>query len=158
MGVREADIADLNAIYMMGFDAWGEGRTQADYLEACRRSGKYARGQWFVRDADGDAVSSLILYENTFDLPPDCYGIGSLATAPGHRSQGHASRLVTDLLGRLEGSPARGVYLFSEIGSGFYQHLGFEPVRVEQPYPDCLCMVRAFRDPESLLSTVPSYF
>jgi predicted N-acetyltransferase YhbS len=158
MCVREADVADLPAVYMMGFDAWGEGRTRAAYLEACRRSGKYARGRWFVRDADGEAVSSLILYENAFDLPRGCYGIGSVATAPGHRGYGHASRLVSAVVRTLEGSRAKGIYLFSEIGSHFYENLGFEPVRIEQPYPDCLCMVHPFRERETLLSTVPTYF
>jgi predicted N-acetyltransferase YhbS len=158
MGVRRAGIADLNTIYMMGFDAWGEGRTQAAYLELCRGSAKYAKGQWFVRDAEQQSVSSLILYADEFDLPAGCCGIGSVATAPEHRGKGHASRLVTTVVGELEASPTRGVYLFSEIGSDFYAKLGFEPVRIEQPYAECICMVRPFRDPETLLSTVPTYF
>ena len=34
----------MDDIYLMGYDAWGEGETQADYLNICSSSPKYAQG------------------------------------------------------------------------------------------------------------------
>lgn len=62
MQFRPAIPADMDRIYMMGFDAWGEGSNQDDYLSGCRSSPKYAQGKWFVLEHDQELLSSLIVY------------------------------------------------------------------------------------------------
>ena len=59
-------------------------------------------------------------------------GIGAVLTAPAHRGQGHASRLVADVVeqSRAEGALLAG--LFSEIGTAFYERLGFSTVALDE--------------------------
>jgi GNAT superfamily N-acetyltransferase len=53
-------------------------------------------------------------------------------TVPGHRAQGHASRLVEQVVeqSRQEGALLAG--LFSEIGTAFYERLGFSTVALDE--------------------------
>lgn len=155
--VRRAQPGDLDRVYMMGYDTWGDGDTRQLHLEACRASEKYQRGHWYVSCDDDLPVSSLIVYAEGFRLPEDCHGIGSVATDPAGRGQGHASRLMGEVSAILQAEGSRGIYLFSDIDPGFYRQLGFEPVAVQE-YPDSCCMVLAFRDNKQLLSSSPSYF
>jgi len=59
-------------------------------------------------------------------------GIGAVFTVPGHRGAGHASRLVEQVVeqSRQEGALLAG--LFSEIGTAFYERLGFSTVALDE--------------------------
>jgi predicted N-acetyltransferase YhbS len=59
-------------------------------------------------------------------------GIGAVLTVPGHRGGGHASRLVEQVVeqSREEGAILAG--LFSEIGTAFYERLGFSVVALDE--------------------------
>ena len=115
----------MDDIYLMGYDAWGDGETQAEYLNICSSSPKYARGRWYVL-ANGDErlVSSLITYK----LAPDVFGLGSIATLPGLRRQGLAARLIEGVLHAMKDEGAKAVFLFSDIDPQYYEKLGFTPL------------------------------
>jgi predicted N-acetyltransferase YhbS len=141
----------------MGFDVWGNG-SEKEYLEDCRTSAKYARGVWYVLEGDsGELVSSLVVY----CMSPGEYGIGSLATPPELRKQGHASRLMLETLKHIEQeSPNAIQFLYSDIEPAFYERFHFQKIpQVAQRYETTTCMVRnktpiAFTNP----SQTPEYF
>ncbi len=90
MLAREALPDEMERVYLMGFDVWGEDLSQVAYLELCRRSTKYRKGRWHVLTVEGEVVSSLIAYRDEFGLPPGCYGSGSIATPSVLRDRGPA--------------------------------------------------------------------
>ena len=137
--VRPARPDELGRVHLHGRDAWGDGLTEADWLEECRRSAKYAAGTWYALDIGGEPVASLIVYEGRFSLPAGAHGIGSVATSSEARGRGHASALVAGVATRLEAAGSRGIWLFSDIDPGFYARLGFGAVRA---FDDTVCMVR----------------
>jgi predicted N-acetyltransferase YhbS len=125
MQIRPAKPSEMDDIYMMGYDVWSEGKTQANYLNHCRNSPKYQRGRWYVlADDRGQPVSSLITYQ----LSSDAIGIGSIATLPGLRRQGLARRLVEGVLSLVKRKGAGVVFLFSDIHPGYYEKIGFKPL------------------------------
>lgn len=124
----------------MGEDVWGGERSRQQYLDECRSSEKYKRGQWYVCEDGGKIVCSLIVYE----FRSDAFGIGSVATVPLHRGQGHASTLIRWVTDHLQ---ARSPFLYADIDRGFYQRLGFTPV------PRSTCMVLG-----ELGDFIPDYF
>lgn len=71
MHVRKAELHELDAIYTMGFDVWGDGLTLDDYLAGCRNSEKYLSGTWYVLVEKDRVVSSLIVYRDMFGLAKD---------------------------------------------------------------------------------------
>lgn len=143
----------MDRLYMMGYDVWGDGDDEATHLHDCRTSEKYAAGEWFVWDEAGQAVASLIVFKNRYQLASGCYGIGSVATAPDQRGQGYASALIKAVVEWLaERDQARAVYLHSDIEPAFYRRLGFECVQ-----PGSHCMVNKLNDSVSV-APIPDYF
>lgn len=124
--IRKAEYADLEAVYLMGFDVWGDGLSRGDYLLNCRNSSKYKLGTWYLLEKERKPVASLIVYSGHFGLAENCYGIGSVATSPEERGKGFASFLIQavteELLYRDNGEV---VFLHSDIGIEFYQKLGY---------------------------------
>jgi GNAT superfamily N-acetyltransferase len=59
-------------------------------------------------------------------------GIGAVFTPPEHRGRGYASALVEDLVARAGRDGALAASLFSEIGPGFYERLGFSAVPLDE--------------------------
>ncbi|KDM91655.1 GNAT family N-acetyltransferase [Photobacterium galatheae] len=152
MYLRKASENELDWIYRMGFDAWGNGLSMDAYLEGCRKSTKYQSGTWYVLTVDGQPVASLIVYSGQFALQDGCFGIGSVATAPEMRSQGYGSQIVRLVAQTLfEQHGAKAVYLHSDIGHAFYQKLGFSQIQGT----NCFCKSAHFFH---LQSSVPSYF
>ena len=143
---------------MMGFDTWGQGMSERRYLNECLSSAKYPRGQWYVMEADGALLSSLIVYRKGFDLPAGCWGIGSVATPPALRRRGFAGVLINHIIDDARDSEARGLYLFTGVGTDYYGKFGFERVSARQDEGRDPCMVLAFRNPDELRSTLPGFF
>lgn len=126
MIVRRAAKADMDSLYLMGFDTWHGGKTADAYLADCRGDSKYAAGEWFVLVDDERPLASLVVYSEMFGLAEGCFGLGSIATDPPTRGKGYGSYLtksVTDLLLKERG--AKAVYLHSDIDTGFYANLGY---------------------------------
>ncbi len=137
---RKADQSEFDQIFMMGLDAWAEG-AETEYLADCRTSAKYARGNWYVLENESGAlISSLIVYR----LGSNEYGIGSIATPKALRKQGHASRLISDVLQQIEEeSPEAIIFLYSDIEPEFYERFNFVRIPpLAQRYKTTTCMVR----------------
>ena len=153
---REAVESDFCQIYMMGFDVWSIGSSQAEYLEGCRTSPKYKKGKWFVLSKGDDLLSSLIAY----DFGKEIAGIGSIATSENIRKQGYASKLISEVILHLE--EQRGIttlFLYADISPAFYERFGF--VRLpqnSQKYPNSICMVRSKANTMIEPELIPKYF
>ena len=155
--VREAKPADLTAIYLMGFDAWGEGSSETDYLKGCESSPKYKRGTWFVIEGNGNLKSSLITYQ----FENGVFGIGSISTPKSFRNQGWASKLISSIITQIEQShKSPRIFLYSDITPEFYQRFGFDSLpKIAQRYKSSVCMVKGIRSEEFVSSDqTPEYF
>ena len=116
----------MAAIYMMGYDAWGDGEAVASYLDRCRRSPKYQKGCWYVLDIDQQPVSSLLVhdFQDWGGLP--ARGIGSIATNPDNRRKGHGHRIVELAIDALSMEEQVRIFiLYSDINPRFYENMGF---------------------------------
>ena len=129
MLVRVPNHNEMDDIYLMGFDAWGENFSKSKYLNICRNSQKYKLGNWFCLDIEGKLVSSLIIYKNCLGLKEGYAGLGSIATQPKYRNIGYASALITNCISNLIQENAAGIFLFTEIGNEIYQRFGFHDVK-----------------------------
>lgn len=119
------------------WSAWGAGLTKDQFItrEARLRAHPWAkrtmRSLWWVDDA-GKPLSSCELFTDAARLglrEGQVATIASVFTEDARRSQGHAAAMLSQVLRELEQQP--GVFaatLFSEIGVGLYQRLGFWPV------------------------------
>jgi N-acetylglutamate synthase-like GNAT family acetyltransferase len=149
----------MDAVYLMGRDAWGKDQSREAYLAECRSSSKYKTGEWSLAEGeDARPLCSLIAYR----FSAESAGIGSIATAPEERRKGHASRLIDAILKRLDQEGVRQVYLFSDIAPQFYDRFGFKPLPAQhQRRAGTVCMVRS-RSMEKLLAEKtfepPAYF
>ncbi len=159
MQIREPNPSELDDVYRMGFDVWGDGQSIGDYLKGCRASPKYKKGAWFVLvDQEGTLYSSLIAYS----LSQNTTGIGSIATPPPLRKRGHASLLIAGVLERFEKEGFKKTFLFSDIDPSFYEKLGFSALPEHlQKHSGSVCMIRGesieaiTQDP---LFSLPGYF
>ena len=140
MKLRNARADELEQIYRMGMDAFGEGSSERSYLAACRASPKYRQGSWQVLVEGEQLRSSAIVYL----LGDHRVGIGSIATPPDLRGQGFASTLVRRLVAEVEARDADAIFfLYSDIRPAFYEKLGFTQLAPEaQRYRDSICMAR----------------
>ena len=155
----------MDAVYMMGFDAWSDGSDQAEYLKDCRKSAKYRSGQWLVLCADDLVVSSLLVH--TF--PPwgswQVRGIGSVATEPTYRKRGFASQLIEMASAALCARNRRLVILlYSDIDAEFYRRLAFVELSSEfQLFQGSKLLARMSREWDEALfrkyqDKIPGYF
>ena len=116
----------MDTIYLMGYDVWSDGLPVEKYLEGCRKSKKYQSGRWFVL-CQADALRSSLLV-HTFDSWGEriVRGIGSVATQPAFRRQGHGHTIVQNAMNDLvTREKASVLFLYSDIGVAFYQQHGF---------------------------------
>ena len=152
MQLRKATTSELDSIYTMGFDVWGDGLPFQEYLSHCRQSKKYQSGDWYVLTEQETVVSSLIVYQDMFSLKEDYFGIGSVAISPTHRQKGYASKLINLVKAKLfEEQNCKALYLHSDIHHEFYKKLGFTRIL------DSNCMLCS--NDESLFSSpIPYYF
>lgn len=150
--IRPARPDELDAVYLLGYDAWGEGAAEAAYLSECRASPKYARGRWWVFEEGRAPVSALIVYRDAWGLPQGSWGLGSLATAKSLRRKGLAAKLIEGVLEEEKG-PA---FLFADIGPKFYTVFGFVALpEAMQPKAGTTLM---YRGPTPAIFKAPSYF
>jgi len=153
MIVRPAVTKDMDAIYLMGIDVWGEGQTEEEYLADCRNSIKYKLGEWHCLTEDGVIVSSLITYQNQFGLADRYVGMGSIATYPDHRRKGYAGCLIQNCIDRCTEEKCLGLLLFSDVESSYYERFGFTAAESEMIDPPMFLSLNGGRLPE-----LPRYF
>lgn len=143
----------MDAVHLLGFDAWSDGAGQDAYLAACRSSEKYARGSWRMLERDGGPASALIVYR----LSDGVFGLGSIATAPSRRGRGLAAALIAAVLGELDAAGARAVFLHADIDPAYYRKFGFIPLPVAaQSKNRSVCMIRSAESWTAF--AVPAYF
>lgn len=144
MPIRPASASELDAVYRMGYDAWGEGLGLDAYLASCRASPKYAAGVWWVlAGEDGRLESSLLAHEIPLPSGAPAVGLGSIATPPEQRGRGHASRLIAEVVRRREEDGTDVFFLFSDIAPAFYERFGFTTLGPCAKKPGSILMARA---------------
>jgi N-acetylglutamate synthase-like GNAT family acetyltransferase len=139
--VRRAIHEDMDRIYLMGFDVWGKGESIEGYLDSCRRSPKYKKGEWYLLEhGEHGPIASLILFRFTGDSA----GLGSIATVPEKRGQGFGAYLIKTMVEYLDLRCTRATFLFSDISPHYYARFGFRALPPEhQKHPGSVCMIRA---------------
>ena len=162
MKFRKATSEDMESVYMMGYDVWGENMPSDEYIMMCNRSVKYKRGTWYVlEDLDTkELVSSLIVYELPSSEDRTSRGIGSIATPLTLRKRGYASILIQQVIQDLERTEkCTDFFLYSDIGKEFYNKLNFIDLPpAKQKYKDSICM---YYSKEKCIHTpikIPDYF
>ena len=126
----------LEHILDQTFPIWHEGLSRAAYgrWNAAQLRTPWAREhlhRFALVDEGGRLLATAKRYR--FDVrvsgrEGSMSGIGAVYTPPEERGRGHASRLLEQLLAQERREGALLASVFSEIGAGFYQRLGFEPV------------------------------
>ena len=157
---RKAKENDLDSIYLMGEDVWGEGLPTHQYLDSCRSSKKYARGQWYIlENENGVLLSSLI----TYALAPQIMGMGSIATHLNLRKQGYASQLILQVIDSFKlTDESIHWFLYADISPQFYEKFGFQALPAKyQNHGESVCMIKSQCVDALLLNpefAPPSYF
>lgn len=152
MLIRKAHESELDSIYLMGFDVWGDKLSRSEYLNGCQNSPKYRSGTWYVLVVDDTPVSSLIVYSEQFGPGQGCVGIGSVATHPEMRRQGFGYHLVEGVTEQLlSDTDVDAVFLHSDIQHTFYQKLGYSTIAET----DCMYISRRRTE---FQGAIPSYF
>lgn len=145
---------EMDSVFLMGFDAWGGGLTEEIYLEFCRRSPKYATGEWLILERSGAPAAGILVHRFSADVA----GLGSLATRPELRRQGLAACLVDQALALLDREGARKVYLYADIAPRYYERFGFKALPPwRQMRHGSTCMLRSNVESDAL-DEPPPYF
>ena len=140
MRIIRAEGAILERIFDLTYPIWNEGLTRDAYA---RWNTAQLRTPWgrdhLVRlalvDESGDLLATAKRYR--FDARISgrtgwMCGLGAVFTPPDRTGQGHASALIETLLEREKSEGALVACLFSEIGTGFYERLGFSVVPLDE--------------------------
>jgi ribosomal protein S18 acetylase RimI-like enzyme len=121
--VRVASKSEQVIFLPFGFDAWGAGRTQEEFVASYQLNKNHLRGvRYLLELPDGEIVANA----NTLRLGPAQVGLASISVKPEHRRRGYASLLVRAVMEifRLENPHIR-FMLYSEVEIGIYERLGF---------------------------------
>ena len=92
--IRTATLDDMNSIYTMGYDAWGDGLELNKYLFSCNNYEKYKKGTWYILEERNCILSSIICYSLPSIYDISTIGIGSLSTVSDKRRNGFARILL----------------------------------------------------------------
>jgi GNAT superfamily N-acetyltransferase len=122
------------------FPIWNEGLSRDAYgqwNEAQLRTewGRARLHRFALLDESGGLLASAKRYR--FDVRVHgrvgaMCGIGAVFTPPDRRGRGYASRLIELLLAQEQRDGVLMATLFSEIGTAFYERLGFAPVPIDE--------------------------
>lgn len=122
------------------YDTWNEGLTRRAYAQ---RNSAQMRTRWgaerlhriALTDEQGRVLASAKRYRldaTHGGQPVRVCGIGAVFTPPALRGRGHASALIEQVLREEATGGTEFAALFSEIGTGFYERLGFTPVVLDE--------------------------
>ncbi len=125
----------LEQILDESWPQWGDGLTRQAYgqwnaAQLCTQWGRSHLARVALVD-DGRLVASAKRYRFTVRLDGQqvsATGIGAVFTPPAERGRGHASRLIEQLCDEARADGCALTMLFSEIGSAYYERLGFRVV------------------------------
>ncbi len=119
------------------FEAWGSGLTRAQFQEReqvlrAHRWAKRTMTTWLWCAADGSVLASCESFVDDARVGErlgSAATIASVFTETSLRGKGHAAQMLQAVIAQLARDPRMlAVTLFSEIGTGLYQRLGFWPV------------------------------
>jgi GNAT superfamily N-acetyltransferase len=135
-----AEGALRDRIFDHTFPIWGEGLTRAAYGRWNESQLKTAWGRdrlqrFALIDDAGGLLASAKRYRHDVRLNGRdgwMAGFGAVFTAEAVRGRGHASRLLEMLIERERADGALLASLFSEIGTEFYERLGFRVVPLDE--------------------------
>jgi predicted N-acetyltransferase YhbS len=140
MHIVAADGPLLQQIIDLTCPVWNEGLTPAAYGQwnaAQLRTpwGRTHLTRLALVDDDGALLASLKRYR--YDVRVDgrdgtMCGIGAVFTPPDRRGRGHASALIQRVLDDERRAGALLAVLFSEIGTAYYERLGFTAVPLDE--------------------------
>jgi predicted N-acetyltransferase YhbS len=125
----------LDRILDESFAQWGDGLSRAAYARFNAAQMRTSWGAAHLRRLalvdGGRLLSSAKQYE--FEARLDgrrvgVLGIGAVFTPPSGRGRGHARVLIERMLADAAGRGVELALLFSEIGAGYYERLGFRVV------------------------------
>ncbi|WP_203362989.1 GNAT family N-acetyltransferase [Bacillus sp. REN10] len=161
--IREATSDEMNEVYMMGYDVWGDDLPSNDYINMCSESSKYKKGRWYVLEETNtkELLSSLIIYELPSSEGFIARGIGSIATPRRLRQNGYASLLIKEVIAELEQHENCNLcFLYTDIGTTFYKQLQFlEIPSSKQKYQGSTCMYySSVKDVDVMSFPIPEYF
>ena len=135
--VRVVQPEDEPAVLLFGHDAWGDGRSPADFIADYQtRNLNHLRGtRYLLETLGGDPLCNL----NTLRFARGVIGIASIATDPAHRRKGYASQLLRAVMElhrfQYEGEPGELRFLlFSEVPPRVYEPCGFRSLPKEHQH------------------------
>lgn len=122
------------------YPIWNEGLSRAAYGQANEAQLRTSWGRdhlqrFALLDDAGEVLASAKRYRFHARLDGRAVvmaGIGAVFTPPDRRGRGHATTLVRELLERERRDGAAVAGLFSEIGAGFYERLGFRALPFDE--------------------------
>lgn len=151
--VRALALNETDSVLPFGFDAWGAGRSLADFVSSYATNKNHLRGQRYALETlDGIQISTV----NTLRFTPTITGLAWLATHPEHRKQGHATLLMHAVMALLKHEqPEMSFVLHSEIGIRYYERFGFEKAGVEnQHFEKSVAMIASSGPEESEFESI----
>lgn len=135
-----AEGALLEHIFDNTYPIWNEGLTRTAYGQWNNAQLKTSWGQHHLQrfallDDEGTLLASAKRYR--IDVRLDgregwMAGIGAVFTPESRRGRGHSTRLIEMLIEQERAAGALLASLFSEIGAGFYERLGFRTVPFDE--------------------------
>ena len=144
MLIRDAAMEQVEEVLRESHEAWGAGMGLQDYIGLNREllGTPWAREHYrflIGLDGDGRIASGMKLYSLRGELegrPIRIAGVGAVFTPRAQRGRGHAKALVEAAAGRARAEGHDLALLFSEIGSAYYERLGFRAL----PSQEAACM------------------
>lgn len=140
MRLVPADGALLDRIFDLTYPIWHEGLTREAYgrWNVAQTLTPWARDHLLrlaLVDDSGALLATAKRYR--YDVRVNgrtgwMCGLGAVFTPPDRRGRGHAAALIEQLLWREKADGALVAALFSEIGTAFYERLGFAALPVKE--------------------------
>ncbi len=140
MNVVVADGPLLDQILGLTYEVWNEGLTERAYSQWNQAQirtpwGRNHLQRFALVDDAGKPLATAKCYRYRVRLDGRAgwmAGIGAVFTPPLQRGRGYASQLIEQLIEASRRDGALFVGLFSEIGTSFYERLGFAAVPIDE--------------------------
>jgi L-amino acid N-acyltransferase YncA len=130
-----ASMDEIRAILAETHALWGEGMALDEYMAFvfAQMGSPWGRENFrYLVWKEGEVIlSSLKLYRLPVRFGArqmTLGGIGAVYTPCAQRGRGHARAMLAAVLDRVRAEGASGALLFSDIGTAYYQALGFHPL------------------------------
>ena len=130
-----ADSTQLDAILDDTYPIWGEGLSRHAYGSWNRAQMATVWGRGHIRRVVLTDAGAVLASAKRYDFDAEVggetvtvVGIGAVFTAPSQRNRGYARTLVETMVTEAGNRGCRHALLFSEIGSEYYESMGFRVI------------------------------